>query len=104
MTYIELLYKRLYGFKKVLILILIFVCFHLVTQGESCHSLSKTPAAPIPVPIHIDINPYFLPVLSNSWNKVTTYLAPVIPKGWPIAIAPPLGFNFSLGIPNFSTQ
>jgi len=58
----------------------------------------------MPVPMHIDITPYFLAVLSNSLNKVTTYLDPVMAKGCPKAIAPPLGFNFSLLIFKTSTQ
>lgn len=61
-------------------------------------------AAPIPVPIHIEVKPYFFPVLSSSWNKVTIYLEPVQPKGCPKAIAPPLGLSFAFGTPSFSTQ
>ena len=45
------------------------------------HSNSKTPAAPIPVPIHIETTPYLPPVLLNSGNKVAIYLAPVHPNG-----------------------
>jgi len=71
-------------------------------SNEFIHSLSKIPAAPIPVPIHIEITPYFLAVLSSSWKRVTTCLDPVLPRGCPIAMAPPLGFNFSLGIPKAS--
>ncbi len=49
----------------------------------------------IPVPTHIEIIPYFLLVLFNSLIKVTNYLLPVAPKGWPKAIAPPLGLTFA---------
>jgi hypothetical protein len=56
----------------------------------------------MPVPMHIETMPSFLFVLFNSWNKVTIILEPVIPTGWPSAIAPPLGFNFSRGTPSFS--
>ena len=55
----------------------------------------------MPVPIHIEITPYFLLVLLSSDIKVTSYLAPVAPKGCPSAIAPPLGFTFWASI--FST-
>ncbi len=58
----------------------------------------------IPVPMHIDMTPKRFPVLFNSLSKVDTCLAPVQPRGWPKAIAPPLGFNFSFGIPNFFMQ
>lgn len=68
---------------KYLILKLFFV-FHN-------YSFSTTAAAPIPEPMHIEITPNFFFYLFNSGNKVAIYLAPVHPKGWPKAIAPPLG-------------
>lgn len=68
------------------------------------HSLSNMAAAPYPVPMHIDTIPLFFPVLSNSVSNVTIILAPVIPRGWPKAIAPPLGFNLSFGILNSLAQ
>ena len=68
------------------------------------HSLSKTPAAPIPVPIHIEITPYLSLVLSSSLKRVHIILAPVIPSGWPRAMAPPLLFSFSFGILRVSTE
>jgi hypothetical protein len=40
------------------------------------HSLSIRAAAPIPVPMHIETNPNFLPVLANSGNKVAICLEP----------------------------
>jgi len=61
---------------------------------EIYHSNLKTPAAPIPVPMHIETNPYFPPVLLNSGSKVAIYLAPVQPNGWPKAMAPPFGLIF----------
>lgn len=55
------------------------------------YSFSITAAAPIPEPMHIEITPNFFFYLLNSGSNVATYLAPVQPSGWPIAIAPPLG-------------
>ena len=45
---------------------------------------------PIPVPIHMVTSPTFLPLLFNSGIIVASILAPLQPKGCPIAIAPPL--------------
>jgi len=70
---------------------------------QSC-SFSIIAAAPIPVPIHIEITPYFYFYLLNSGSKVAIYLAPVHPNGWPMAIAPPLGFTFFISRPSFSQQ
>ena len=47
---------------------------------------------------------YRFPRRFNSCSSVATWRAPVQPTGWPRAMAPPLGFNFSYGIPSFSTQ
>lgn len=44
------------------------------------------------------------PLRLSSLSSVTTCRAPVQPRGWPRAMAPPLGFTFSSGMPNFSTQ
>ena len=63
-----------------------------------------TAAAPIPVPIHIEITPYLPLVLLSSGNKVAICLAPVHPNGCPKAIAPPLGLIFFTSNPNFSAQ
>ena len=74
------------------------------TIFESCnqrclqYSATNNPAMPIPEPTHILVSPTFLPVRLSSVNKVDTCLAPVVPKGCPNAIAPPLGFTFSIGI------
>lgn len=43
--------------------------------------------------MHIEITPNFYLVRISSCNKVATYLAPVVPKGCPKAIAPPLGLT-----------
>ena len=71
---------------------------------ERDHSRSITAAAPCPVPIHIEITPILPPVRFNSERRVPTMRAPVIPRGCPRAMAPPLGFNFLRSIPSFSTQ
>lgn len=44
------------------------------------------------------------PLRLSSPSSATTWRAPVQPSGWPRAMAPPLGFTFSSGIPSFSTQ
>ena len=49
--------------------------------------------------MHMEMTPYFLAVLSSSLKRVTTYLDPVLPRGCPIAMAPPLGLSFSFGTP-----
>lgn len=75
------------------------------------HSFSIKAAAPMPVPMHIDMTPFLAPVLFNSGKRVAICLAPKIennvpvhPRGWPKAIAPPLGLSLSDGIFNFYTQ
>ena len=50
-------------------------------------------AVPCPTPTHIVANPNRPPVRASSKAAVPTIRAPVIPKGWPSAIAPPLGFT-----------
>jgi hypothetical protein len=54
--------------------------------------------------MHIDTTPYLPFVLANYGIKVAICLEPVHPKGWPNAMAPPLGFNLAGLIPIFSTQ
>mmetsp|Transcript_139129 Transcript_139129/g.196969 ORF Transcript_139129/g.196969 Transcript_139129/m.196969 type:complete len:256 (-) Transcript_139129:533-1300(-) len=48
--------------------------------------------------MHMDTTPTFLPCLFNSGNKEAICREPVQPRGWPRAMAPPLGFTFSIGI------
>ncbi len=57
------------------------------------YSLTIIAAAPIPVPMHIEVHPIFLFYLFNSGIKVAIYLAPVHPNGCPNAIAPPFGLT-----------
>ncbi|MEY3412434.1 MAG: hypothetical protein RIQ70_1122, partial [Bacteroidota bacterium] len=47
---------------------------------------SNIPAAPCPVPTHIDTMPYFWSLLRISLNNCTDNLAPVQPSGWPKAL------------------
>jgi hypothetical protein len=72
--------------------------FELCNQRCLQYSATNNPAMPIPEPTHILVSPTFLPVRLSSVNKVDICLAPVVPKGCPNAIAPPLGFTFSIGI------
>lgn len=41
-----------------------------------CYFLSIARAMPIPPPIHNAAMPFFPPILSNEWSKVTKILAP----------------------------
>ena len=68
------------------------------------HSFSIKHAAPIPVPTHIETIAFFAFVLYIYGSNVAICLEPVQPRGCPIAMAPPLGFNFFGLIFNFSTQ
>lgn len=58
------------------------------------YSRTQTAAIPIPVPTHILVTPTSSPLLPNSFSKVETCLAPVHPRGWPNAMAPPFGFTY----------
>mmetsp|Transcript_100081 Transcript_100081/g.261008 ORF Transcript_100081/g.261008 Transcript_100081/m.261008 type:complete len:300 (+) Transcript_100081:206-1105(+) len=57
-----------------------------------------TLAAPMPVPMHIETTPSFPLVRFSSGSSVAIRREPVQPRGWPRAMAPPLGFTFSIGI------
>ena len=52
-------------------------------------SISKTPAAPCPVPTHIVTMPCLARWVFNSLRSCTVSLAPVQPRGCPRAMAPP---------------
>lgn len=75
-----------------------------LTLNRYVYSLSMTAAAPIPVPMHIEITPNFPPVLLSSGRRVAICLAPVHPSGCPRAMAPPFGLSFLVSTPSFSTQ
>ena len=68
-------------------------------QPEAAHhrlsTRSKMPAAPWPVPIHIVTMPYLPPVRRRPCTTVAARMAPVAPRGWPRAIAPPIGFTLA---------
>mmetsp|Transcript_5173 Transcript_5173/g.18074 ORF Transcript_5173/g.18074 Transcript_5173/m.18074 type:complete len:318 (+) Transcript_5173:16-969(+) len=71
----------------------------------SAHAFSMTAAAPIPEPMHMDTTP----TLASgrrfiSCSSVATHLAPVAPRGWPRAMAPPLGFTLLASSPSLLTQ
>ncbi len=44
------------------------------------HSFSIKAAAPMPVPMHIDMTPFLAPVLFNYGTRVAIFLAPKIKK------------------------
>ncbi len=44
------------------------------------HSFSIKAAAPMPVPMHIDMTPFLAPVLFNYGKRVAICLAPKIKK------------------------
>lgn len=60
----------------------------------------------MPEPMHMDTTPKRapLPRRASSCSSVAVSLAPVQPRGCPIAIAPPLGLTFSGSSPSFSMQ
>lgn len=70
---------------------------------ESIEQLSTKPLLYINQSVDVE-DSNLRPLRLSSLSSVTTCRAPVQPKGWPSAIAPPLGFTFSIGIPSFSTQ
>src|SRR6476646_5152247 len=52
-------------------------------------------AWPMPPATHIDSIPYCLSRVSRSLSSVVMIRAPVMPNGWPRAIAPPNGLSLS---------
>src|SRR3954453_13917998 len=59
-------------------------------------------AMPWPPATHMVSSPIVLSSDSRSFSSVVMMRAPVMPNGWPRAIAPPCGFSFSRGIPHSS--
>ena len=51
---------------------------------------------PCPPPTHIVSSPIVRSIVSRSFSSVFMIRAPVMPYGWPSAIAPPCGFSLSL--------
>jgi GNAT superfamily N-acetyltransferase len=67
-------------------------------------SLSTIAAIPCPPPMHAVARPYFLFRRPSSCVSVSKSRVPVMPSGWPSAIAPPFTFVFSRSSPSsFST-
>ena len=59
---------------------------------------------PSPPPQHIATNAYLPSRRSNSCSAVVINLAPVLPVGWPSAMAPPFTFTFSGSAPRSFCQ
>src|SRR5688572_30505018 len=69
--------------------------------NEPAHARrSSTIAMPMPPPTHIDSTANCLSCHCRELISVVVIRAPVIPYGWPIAIAPPFTFSFSSGMPS----
>src|SRR5919198_340613 len=62
------------------------------------HAISTATATASPPPRHSETTRRFPPVCRSVWSSVTRRRAPEAPMGWPSAIAPPRGLNFSSGI------
>mmetsp|Transcript_26178 Transcript_26178/g.57194 ORF Transcript_26178/g.57194 Transcript_26178/m.57194 type:complete len:241 (-) Transcript_26178:703-1425(-) len=60
----------------------------------------------MPEPMHIETTPKraALPRRRISCSSVAVARAPVAPRGWPRAMAPPLGFTLDSSMPSFFTQ
>src|SRR3546814_8455143 len=63
---------------------------------------SNRPAAPWPPPMHMVTTAYLTPRRLPSMRAWPTQRAPVMPKGWPIEIKPPLTLSSSFGMPSGS--
>src|SRR5439155_1226702 len=57
-------------------------------------------AMPWPTPMHMVARPYSASRWPISRTSVLTSRAPLLPSGWPSAIAPPLTFTFSSSMPS----
>src|SRR5690606_18927934 len=63
--------------------------------GRRIQQRSKMPAAPMPVPTHMVTMPYCRLRRRRAWMVVAERIAPVAPRGWPRAMAPPMGLTTS---------
>src|SRR5262249_18263425 len=61
-----------------------------VFAGVVDHGASKVAAMPWPTPMHMVARPFLSPRARIAWSSVATRRAPLMPSGWPSAIAPPL--------------
>src|SRR5271154_5369886 len=77
---------------------------HLTCEFVQTCSFTSRPAIPCPVPIHILVKQIFFFVRLASLKIVQICRAPVVPSGWPSAIAPPLGFIFLWSRPSTFMQ
>ena len=66
-------------------------------DGQDGHQERRSTimAMPWPPPTHIDSSPMVLSVSSSALSSVVMMRAPVWPKGWPRAMAPPRTLSFS---------
>ena len=64
------------------------------------HDSSTATAIPSPPPRQIAASPFFPPVCSRAFNRLTRIRAPEAPMGWPSAHAPPKIFTCSRSSPN----
>jgi hypothetical protein len=64
-------------------------------SGAVYDSRSTIMAMPWPPPTHIDSSPMVFPVSSRALSSVVMMRAPVWPKGWPRAMAPPRTLSLS---------
>ena len=61
----------------------------VVILRAGAHTRSTIIAIPCPTPMHMVTSPYRPPVRRNPCKRVVRILAPVQPRGWPNAMAPP---------------
>ena len=58
-------------------------------------SFSMMDAMPWPPPMHMVAMPYLPPSVSRRFNRVVRMRAPLAPRGWPMAMAPPQAFTLA---------
>ena len=73
------------------------------SPSEPC-AISNRPAAPWPPPMHIVTTPHLAPRRLPSCRMWPAQRAPVMPKGWPMAIEPPLTLYFAGSMPSLSRE
>jgi hemoglobin/transferrin/lactoferrin receptor protein len=72
--------------------------------SASAYSTSNTPAAPMPPPMHMVTQTFLAPRRLPSMRAWPVRRWPLMPKGWPTAMAPPLTLSLSAGMPSLSRQ
>src|SRR4249920_971470 len=73
-------------------------------RNEVFQHTSNNPAAPMPPPMHMVTTTSFAPRRLPSISACPVRRAPVMPYGWPTAIAPPFTLRRSFGMPRRSAQ